>query len=244
MILEEIKKSKLIFVAIMVGSFYLFLNLSKNVSGLREYNYLISFVFLEFGNLTDNVFFILRWIIPQIICIYIFYDYISRDFLDNSCLIFTRVNNKFRYFIKKSLNLLFNITIFFMFNLVPIFIYEKTYSLSFFELNIIILMIVYIYMIVLSINILNIFIDRNYSIITILLLQIISIMALNFSIKLNLSTFIFELNPFTSIFFINLNNNIISVSFMNRALLILSLAIIYIYICASIIISSIDLKGE
>lgn len=244
MYIENIRKSNLFFIALLVGILNFLINLSKTIVGLEKHRIFINFVFLEFGNLADNMLLTVRWILLQIVCIFLFCDYISKDFNDNNCLIFTRVNNRKKYFTKQAYKLLLNISIFFTLSIVPMIIMEKNFNIGLIEIVISILFILYIYLIILLINILNIFIKSNFSIIFVLFFQLISIMFLNFTVKLNLKTHFFKLNPFTSVFFINLNNNTLNIENLFISIFTTICTLVFILIISRICINNIDLIKE
>lgn len=243
--LDNIKRSKIVVFAIVTGLINIFVTSNKIPLISIGFNPINNFVFLEFGYLHKYVLLIIRWIIPQLICILLYYDYISEIFSYNASLIFTRVNKRLKYYFILITKLFVNISIFLVIQLIPLFLTSSPINLELFNLKVYLAYAIYIYMILLIINILNIIIGMNYSIFLTCLVQVISIMTLNFIIKSGVKFIgIFRFNPLTTIFFNEVNSSMLDNCSINSSINIMLIFIIVIILFSSIYINKMDLIGE
>lgn len=243
--LDNIKKSKIVVFAIITGLINLLVSSNKMPLMSIGFNSINNFVFLEFGYLHKYVLLIIRWITPQLICMLLYYDYISQIFTYNGSLIFTRVNKRLKYYFIIITKLFVNISIFLVVQLIPLFLTNLHINLELFNLKAYLAYTIYIYMILLVVNILNIIIGINYSIFLTCLVQTISIMTLNFVIKSGVKfIWIFRFNPFTAIFFNEVNSSMLDSYSINSSINIMIIFIIAIILFSSIYINKMDLIGE
>lgn len=243
--LDNIKKSKIIIFAIVTGLINILISSDKMPLTSIGFNPINNFVFLEFGYLHKYVLLIIRWIIPQLICILLYHDYISENFKYNCSFIFTRVKKRSKYYFIMITKLFVHIFVFLVIQLVPLLLTNSPINLELFNLKVYLAYIIYIYMILLIINILNIIIGLNYSIFLTCLVQVICIMTLNFIIKSGVKFVgIFRFNPLTTIFFNEVNSSILDNCSINSSINIMLIFMIVIILFSSIYINKMDLIGE
>lgn len=243
--LDSIKKSKIMIFAVLSGLINILVSSSKTPLISIGFNPINNFVFLEFGNLHKYVLLLIRWIIPQLICILLYHDYVSEVFTCNGSLVFTRVNKRLKYYFIMIAKLFLHVFIFLTIQLMPLFLTNSTVNLELFNLKVYLAYIIYIYMILLIINILNIIIGMNYSIFLTCFVQVISIMTLNFIVKLGVKFVgIFKFNPLTTIFFNEVNDSILGSGSINSTISITVVFTIVFILFSSIYINKIDLIGE
>lgn len=229
--IDDFNKKQFIIISILTGILYYFINIDRIRAILGTDFIFTTFVYLEFGNLENELMQLIEWMLPLIICILQFYNYMADDIINKSSLVLTRIKNRGNYIVFKSINLgvyVFSF-IFIIFSIVQIFNIEG--SMSIYGLKFMILIGLYFYIIILAINSLSIFFKSSYSLIIVLSSIITSFMIFNTFIKLNLNITLFKFNPFTSIYIKHLygdmfSNNGYIISFMTLS--VIGFIIIYL----------------
>lgn len=241
--IDKIDKKKFIVASILMGVLYYFMNIESIELILGKKYIFTPFVYLEFGDLENQLIQLIQWMLPLIICILKLHDYISDDIVNKSSLILPRIKNINIYILLKSIKLYIYVFIYILIIFFVIDALNKEGNIDIYNLKFMMLIVLYFYTIMLHINIINMFLKSNYSVLLILISVVLSLMSLNIFIKLDLDTTIFKFMPYTSIYIKHLYNDMFSNLGYKVATIILTVSNILILIFSSLFIKRIDRRN-